>query len=103
MTNLYVQEFAGLANSGEGGVAVVAQPPLASYVVANTVSPATAGPAYQPGTKFVQVQADGVCSVRFDGTAATVTDQRLAANGPPIIYGVQNVVKAGSVSSIINT
>lgn len=101
MSNLYVQEFAGLANSGDGGVPVIAQPPLASYVVASTTV-AVAGAAYQPGTKFVQIQADGIGSVRFDGTVATATDQRLIANGQPVIYGVGSLA-GKNVSFIINT
>lgn len=104
MALVYVQEFAGLAAtpSGDAMIPVPAQPPLASYTVSNAAGP-TAGPKYQAATKYLLVETDAICSVRFDGTAAAATDQRLPATAlAPILVAVGGVPGA-NISVITNT
>lgn len=81
MTKLYVQEFAGLANTDDTDIAAVAVPALANYVVDYTAG-VTASPKFQTATKFVEIVTDAICSVKFGtfGTVvAAVTDNRLSA------------------------
>lgn len=102
MALVYIQEFAGLAStpSGDALIPVPAQPPLASYTVSNAAGP-NAGPKYKAGTQWLLVETDGICSIRFDGTAAAATDMRLPATAlAPIL--VQSV-PGGNVSVITNT
>lgn len=105
MTKLYVQEFAGLAPtaSGDGVIPIPAQPPLATYVVDYTVGVAS-GPAYQPNTKFLLIENDSICAVRFDGqNAGTTGDMHIPAAAPtPILVCVAGV-PTGKVSAITAT
>lgn len=104
MALVYIQEFSGLAPtpSGDAMLPVVQQPPVASYTVSNALGP-NAGPIYQPTTKWLQVETDGICSVRFDGVAAAATDQRLPATAlAPLLVSVAGVQK-GNISVIANT
>ena len=102
MTNLYVQEYASLGYSvQENTPAVPGDPPLASYVVSYSAGVAS-GPQYQANTRYLTVEADSICSVRFDGTAATVTDKRLPANNAPLLVSVAGCPN-GHVSAITNT
>lgn len=101
MTKMWVQEYAGLAATAQGdSVAIPAEPPLASYEVDYTSGEA-GGQVYNAATKFVTVQNDSICSVRFDGVAATVTDKRLPA-GSYLTAGVGNA-PGGKVTAITNT
>lgn len=104
MALVYVQEFAGLAPtpSGDAMLQTPSQPPLASYTVSNAAGP-NAGPKYQPNTRFLQVETDAICSIRFDGAAAAATDQRLPASAlAPLLVSVAGV-PTGNVSVITNT
>lgn len=114
MANLFVQEYAGLAfTAAADSIPVPTEPPLASYVIA--IGAVTAGPQYQTLTKYVTVENDAtICSVRFDGVAAGVTDKRLPASMPmPLLVCVAacnpapnpntGAAKAANVSVILNT
>lgn len=104
MASVYVQEFAGLAStpSGDAMLPVPSQPPVASYAVSNALGPNN-GPKYQPTTKWLLIETDGICSIRFDGVNAAVTDMRLPATAlAPLLIGV-GAVPAGNVSVIVNT
>lgn len=114
MATLYVQEYAGLAFTAQGdSIPVPAEPPLASYTIA--IGVAAPGPQYQPATQYVTVENDAaICSVRFDGAVATVTDKRLPASLPsPLLVCVagcnpspnphSGAAKTANVSVILNT
>lgn len=104
MALVFVQEFAGLAPtpSGDAMLPVPQQPPLASYTVSNAAGP-NQGPKYQANTRWLQVETDAICSIRFDGTNAAATDQRLPATAlAPILVSVAGV-PTGNVSVITNT
>jgi hypothetical protein len=103
MALVYVQEYASLAAtpSGDALVSVPSQPPLASYTISNAAGP-NQGAKYNPLTKWLMVETDAICSIRFDGTNASATDQRLPANNQPLLVGV-GAVPAGNVSVITNT
>lgn len=105
MASVYVQEFAGLqaTPSGDAALPVPAQPPAASYTISNALGPNN-GPAYQPTTKWLLVETDGICSVRFDGKNAAATDLRLPATAlVPLLIGVATVPANSFVSVIANT
>lgn len=104
MALVFVQEFAGLAqtSSGDSAVPVPAEPTLAAYTISNAAGP-NAGPKYNPATKWLTVETDAICSIRFDGTAAAATDRRLPASAlAPLLVCVAGV-PAGNVSVITNT
>jgi hypothetical protein len=93
MTTIYVQEYAGLAFTAQGdSIPVPAEPPLASYAVVYTAGLAT-GPNYNPLTKYLTVENDSLCAVRFDGKAAVAgTDKRLTASpSAPLLVCVAGV------------
>jgi len=103
MTKMYVQEFAGLAKTQQSdSIPVVAEPPLASYVVDYTAGVAS-GPVYQPTTQYLLIENDSICAVTFNGTAATVNDRHIPAATPnPILVCVAGV-QSGKVSAITAT
>jgi|SRR5882757_7569929 len=104
MALVFVQEFAGLAAtpSGDAMLPVPSQPPVASYTVSNALGPNN-GPKYQPSTKWLLIETDGICSLRFDGVNAAATDMRLPATAlSPLLIGV-GTVPTGNVSVITNT
>ena len=102
MTKMYVQEFAGLApTSMNDSLPVPAEPPLASYIVDYTTAVAN-GPKYNSSTKFLTVESDAICSARFDGAVATITDRRFIAGTNPLLISVAGV-PAGNVSAVTNT
>lgn len=82
MTKLYVQEFTALTNTDEGDPALVTEPPLAAYVIDYSGGVA-ASPKFQPTTRFVEIVADSICSVKFGAfstVVASIVDMRYAAN-----------------------
>ena len=97
MAKLYISEFSVLA-SGQGGVAqAAAQPPLAVQVV-DFSGGAAASSAFSAQTRFVRIHTDAVCSVRFDGSTATTSYPRMAADQTEY-FGVQPASKLSVISN----
>lgn len=105
MSKLYVSEYARMTQSSGPGNAVVPapeEPPLATQVVDFT-SGAAQSAAFNAKTRFVRLQADAVCSVRFAANpTATVNDARLAA-GQTELRGIAADGSAAKVSAIANS
>jgi hypothetical protein len=105
MTKLYVSEYARMTQAGGPGNSVVQapeEPPLAVQVVDFT-SGAAQSASFNPKTRFVRLQADAICSVRFAANpTATVNDARLAA-GQTELRGIPLDGSAAKVSAIANT
>jgi hypothetical protein len=84
MANIYVSEFAGLANTDMGdSVPILSLPALASYTVAVSGAISGATPTINPKTKFIEISTDTTCSFKVAPTtapAAALTDCRLVAN-----------------------
>jgi len=109
MTLLYIAEYAGLAASGgDSPPATVPAPPLVVQTPISTAGAATFSAAFNAQTKFVEVSADTVCSIKFSPStaqvAATVNDIRLAA-GERKLFGVPYNPQGAQyvVSAILNT
>ena len=83
MTQIYVSEFSELAatQAPEGAVALLAVPPIASYVVIVSAG-VSKGQTLSPLTKWVELCTDTTASFRIDtsGGTCTLTDTRLAVN-----------------------
>lgn len=80
MAKLYISEYADLASGvGSGGTAqIVSEPPVATQVV-NFSGGATSSAAFNARTRIILYHTDAICSVRFDGSAATTSNMRMAA------------------------
>lgn len=80
MATLYITEFSAQTRDGGGAVLPAAlMPPIAEQTVAISGASAQSS-ALQPGTNFVRVSSDVVCSIKV-GTnpTAAATNMRLAA------------------------
>lgn len=96
MTQMYVQEYAGLAQTQQSdSIPVPAEPPLASYIVDYTAGVAS-GPTYQPGTQFLLVECNSIACMSFNGVAATITGRRSAGVGTPELIYVGGCPKSGT-------
>jgi hypothetical protein len=80
MATLYITEFSSQARDGSGAVLPAALlPPLAEQTVAIAGASAQSA-ALQPGTNFVRVSSDVVCSIKVGANPmAAATNMRLAA------------------------
>lgn len=80
MAKLYISEYSSLAGvPASGSVQVAGEPALAVQVV-DFSGGATASNAFNSKTRVIRVHTDAVCSVRFDGSAATTSYPRMAAD-----------------------
>lgn len=95
MAKLYISEYASLAKNGTAQVVV--EPPLAVQVVdySGGVMPSE---AFTAQTNIIRVHTDAVCSVRFDGSAATTSYPRMSA-GQTEYFGVQPTSKLSVISN----
>lgn len=96
MAKLYISEYATLAQNGTAQVVI--EPPLAVQVV-DFSGGAASSSEFNAQTNIVRVHTDAICSVRFDGSAATTSYPRMAA-GQTEYFGVQ---PRSTVSAISNT
>ena len=81
MATLYVAEFAGVAETGQGdSIDQVAVPPIAEQTVAIAAGSTAVANAFNAATTIVEVSTDSICSIAW-GTApvATASMCRLAA------------------------
>lgn len=115
MTKLYVQEYDGLGRTEQSDS--VATPSIDGNTVDQVVD-YTAGAAssqpFAPTTKWVEVVADSICSIKFSpsnaAVAATVLNYRLAAGVPKLVRVPDAIVAkqlnqsiTWQVSAITNT
>ena len=96
MAKLYISEYSSLGLVGAAQIA--ASPPIVTQVVDFTAG-ATSSSAFNGGTRYVRLSNDTICSLRFDGSAATTSFPRSAADTIEY-YGVQG---GSIVSAIVNT
>lgn len=96
MANLYISEHAVLGGTQGGTAPIAAQPPIAVQKV-DFSGGAAASSAFNAQTRFVRLHTDAICSVRFDGSAATTSYPRMAADQTEY-FGVQ----PGSTLSVIS-
>lgn len=98
MANLYISEYAGIAENSLGvPVPAPMEPSVAEQKVAFTG--ATASAAFNADTKFVKLTADADSHVKFgsDPTAAT-SNQPLKANTPQF-FGVEGGHKVSAIEA----
>jgi hypothetical protein len=96
MAKLYISEFSSLGLAG--GAQIAAVPPIVVQVVDFTAG-ATSSNAFNGGTRYVRLSNDTICSLRFDGSAATTNYPRSPADTIEY-YGVQG---GAIVSAIVNS
>lgn len=99
MANLFIQEYAELAQDTRGYMVQAGrEPALATQVVAHT---ATAGSSatFHNNTKFIRVVADTAAYLKFgvNPTAVTATDMPIQANTVEF-FGVTKGQKVSAVS-----
>lgn len=97
MPKLYITEFANLGFISGRAVQAPAEPPIAEQAV--TFSTATSSAAFNENTRFVRLQADGICSIKFGPSpqTATTNNKRMAA-GATEFFGVT----PGHIVSVVN-
>lgn len=94
MTKVYVSEY---ATAPSNGLQISSEPPLAEQVIDYSGGAATI--TLGSSTRYVRLQNDSICSMRFDGSAATTSNARSPADN--IEY---KAVQPGSkISAITNT
>ena len=105
MSKLYISEYARVTQTSGPGNAVVQapeEPPIATQVVDFT-SGAAQSAAFNVKTRFVRLNADAICSVKFGAApTATTNDARVAA-GQSELRGIPSDGSAAKVSAIANT
>lgn len=80
MANLYITEYATSGWTTASGLPCGMEPGLDQAPIA--FSAATASAVFQATTRFIRVNTDGICSIKFGptGTVATTANKRLNAN-----------------------
>lgn len=118
MTKLYIQEYDGLGRTEQSDSVPV--PSIDANTVDQVVdftAGATASAPFAQTTKWVEVVADSICSIKFSPAvtpvAATVANYRLAAGVPKLVRLPDNLpqpqngqtptAKSWQVSAITNT
>ncbi len=96
MAKLYISEYVGLAKNGIAQAVV--EPALAVQVV-DFSGGATSSAAFNSQTNIVRLHTDAICSVRFDGQAATTSYSRMRSDQTEY-FGVQ---PGSKLSVIVNT
>ena len=96
MAKLYISEFSSLGLAG--GAQIAAAPPIVVQVVDFTGGATSSNP-FNGGTRYVRLSNDTICSLRFDGSAATTNYPRSPADTIEY-YGVQG---GAIVSAIVNS
>ena len=78
MATLWITQYTRLAVESTGQTVLVGQEP--AKVQTATISGTSNLVTLQQGTRFVRLNTDTACHVRFDGADASPADERLAAN-----------------------
>lgn len=97
MANLYISEYAVLASAQGGAAQAAAEPALAVQKV-DFSGGAALSSAFNSQTRFVRLHTDAICSVRFDGSTATTSYPRMAADQTEY-FGVQPGSKLSVISN----
>ena len=100
MAFFYLSEFASLGMVGNQVGQVPPVPEITTQKIAITAG-STLGAPFNASTVLIQVHADAICSVEFNGAAATTASMRMAANETRF-YAVPRGASA-SVAVIANT
>ena len=80
MSKLYISEYTSLAAVPSSGSAQVAGEPAIAVQVVDYSGGVTSSSAFNSRTRLIRVHTDAVCSIRFDGSAATISYPRMAAD-----------------------
>ncbi len=97
MAKLYISEYANLASyQGTSNSVQAAGEPASAVQVVDFSGGAASSAAFGAQTRFVRLNTDATCSVRFDGQAATTSYPRMGADQTEY-FGVQ----PGSKLSVI--
>jgi len=105
MSKLYISEYARVTAASGPGTAVAQvpeEPPLATQVVDFTSGVAQSA-AFNAKTRFVRLQADAACSLRFAANpTATTNDPRLPADQVEF-RGIAGDGSTAKISAIANS
>lgn len=97
MTKVYVSEYATMPSVPVGSPQMAPEPCLATQVIDFTSGVNSVTLSNQ--TRYVRLQNDAICSIRFDGSNATTNDARSSAETTEY-----KAVQPGSkISAISNT
>jgi hypothetical protein len=98
MTKVYVSEYASLPKDNAGNIVPIApEPPLAEQVIDYSGGAATITLGNQ--TRYVRLNNDSICSLRYDGSAATTSNAR----SPADTLEYKGVQPGSKISAITNT
>lgn len=98
MTKVYVSEYATMPKDVAGNIIPIPpEPPLANQVIDYTAGVASITLGSQ--TRYVRLNNDSICSMRFDGTNAATTDARSPAEN----IEFKGVQPGSKISAITNT
>lgn len=98
MSKLYITEYESLPNIGTQGAQLAAEPATAVQVL-DFSGGVQLSSAFSAKTRYVRLHTDAICSIRFDGSNATTSYPRMAADNTEYF-----AVQPGSkVSVIANT
>lgn len=97
MAKLYISEYTNLASYlGTANSVQAAGEPTTAVQVLDFSGGAVSSEAFNAQTRFVRLHTDAICSLRFDGSAATISYPRMAADQTEY-FGV----RGGSKLSVI--
>lgn len=96
MAKLYISEYEALAGAQTRDPTQAAAEPAIAVQVVDFSGGAASSATFGSQTKFVRLHTDAICSVRFDGQAATTSYPRMATDQTEY-FGVQ----PGSKLSVI--
>jgi hypothetical protein len=94
MSKVYVSEYAAASPNGRQ---TAPEPCLAEQIIDFTSGVATI--TLGPQTRYVRLQNDAICSLRYDGSNATTSNAR----SPAETIEYKDVQPGGKISAISNT
>ena len=101
MSVLYITEYAELSTVASKGGQMPKEPPVAEQTVAISGTHAESS-AFNAKTKFLRIETDAICSVKFGAApVATTSSGRMAAGQTE--YRDVSALPLGKVSVISNT
>lgn len=104
MATLYITEFVRQGRDGRAAIPAGEEPAVASQTVAIGGASAQSA-ALNVATRFVEIHADAICSIKFGANpTATAADMRLAA-GDRIVRAVEEkaVIDGLKIAVITNS
>jgi hypothetical protein len=98
MTKVSVSEYAMMPKDAQGAIIPIPpEPPLATQTIDYTAGVASI--TLGPQTRYVRLNNDSICAMRFDGTNAATTDAR----SPAETIEFKGVQPNGKISAITTT